>query len=109
MIDDNAKILFTRPDGVTGYLTRGDIRALMGIPTPDVPAPHEPLYPDVRVSAAELIECPNMTAAIALVRRTLCNEVNAEVARDFAEAAEEITWSVPGPVLGLIRRWVTVV
>jgi hypothetical protein len=70
-----------------------------------------PRYPNVRVSGAELIETPSVSAAIALVRRTLAEEVGAIVARDFAEAALDAygMHDNGAELLRIVRTWVTVV
>lgn len=65
-------------------------------------------YPRVRVGGAELVEAGSVTGAVAIVRRALADEVGAEVARDFADDADNMSWADPAAVLNLIRRWVTV-
>jgi hypothetical protein len=69
-----------------------------------------PRYPNVRVSGGEIAECTSITAVIALVRRTLAEEIGADVARDFAEVALDAygMHDNGAELLRIVRAWVTV-
>lgn len=108
----------TTPDAVTAEINRRDAAAEQRhdefIQWRDAACePMPPRYPQVRVSGAELVECKSVTAAVALVRRALADEVGTQVARDFAElAVETIGDRTPATrseaTFDLIRAWVTV-